>query len=215
MIDFFLAPENVVFTTAIGIVFALGLLEGLGLLLGLSLVALFDNLSPIDMDFELDANAAEVTTGGLTQLLGWLCLNRLPLMIWLVLLLTCFGIIGYIINFTSMNIFSIVLPAIITMPVALVLGLILTGRMGHKVANVLPQNETSAVSTSSFEGKLAVISSGTARIGSPTQASLVDDFNQKHYIMVEPTEEGQTFTTGDEVILVQKGEQAWQVIGLS
>lgn len=214
MIDFFLANENMVFTAAIGIVFALGLIEGLGLLLGLSLVALFDNISPIDMDFELDANAGEVTTGGLTQLLGWLCLNRLPLMIWLVLLLTCFGIIGYIINYTSVNIFSAALPVIITVPVALVLGLILTGRVGHKVANILPQNETSAVSTSSFEGKIAVISSGTARLGSPTQASLVDDFNQKHYIMVEPIEEGHTFTTGDEVILVQKGEHAWQIIGM-
>jgi hypothetical protein len=214
MIDFFFASENIVFSVAIGIVFALGILEGLGLLVGLSLVALFDNISPIDLDFEVNANVSDVSTGGLTQLLGWLCLNRLPLMIWMVLLLTCFGIIGYVINYTSVSLFSTALPIIITLPTALLLGLIVTGRVGHKVANIMPQNETSAVSTNSFSGKIALISSGTARVGSPTQASLVDDFNQKHYVMVEPIEDNQEFTTGDEVVLVQKGANCWQVMSM-
>jgi hypothetical protein len=212
MFEFIFQEQNFLYNVAIGVVLGLGLLEGLGLLLGMSLMAAFDNLSPIDLDFELDANTADVTGGGLTQLLGWLCLNRLPLLVWIVLFLTCFAIVGYVTNYTTASIIGYVLPTIIIAPASLFVGLFLTGRIGHRLANVMPQNESSAVSSTSFDGKLAVITSGTAKVGSPTEAKLTDDFKQSHYIMVEPLEQEQTFTRGDEVILVQKTETCWQAV---
>lgn len=214
MFDFILMEQNLIFNIALGIVIGLGILEGLGLLVGLSLVALFDNISPIDLDFEIEANAADVSSGGLTQLLGWLCLNRLPLLVWIVLFLTCFAILGYAANFTASSVVGYLIPPVISLPVALILGLFVTGRVGHKLANVMPQNESSAVSSASFSGKTAVITSGTAKVGSPTEAKLTDEFSQKHYVMVEPLNDNDTFKTGEEVILVQKSANSWQVIGV-
>jgi len=212
MFDFIFSEQNFLYNVSIGIVIGLGLLEGLGLILGMSLVAAFDHVSPFDLDFELDANTADVTTGGLTQLLGWLCLNRLPLLVWIVLFLTCFAIIGYVINFTSVSLFGYMLPNIIAIPSVLFLGLCLTGRVGHRLANIMPQNESSAVSSTSFTGKLALITSGTAKFGSPTEAKIIDDFKQTHYVMVEPLEQSETFIRGDEVILVQKNKTCWQAV---
>lgn len=87
MIEFLLADFNTGFAIALGMVIALAFLEGLGMLIGLSLMSLLDQISPIEFDLEVDA---EFSHGGLTPILGWLCLNRLPLLIWLVLFLTCF-----------------------------------------------------------------------------------------------------------------------------
>ena len=89
MWEFFVSDVNNWYSFALGIVIVLGLAEGLGLLFGLSLSALIDNVSPIELDYEMDLDA-DVSQGGLTQILGWLCLNRLPLMIWLVIFLVSF-----------------------------------------------------------------------------------------------------------------------------
>lgn len=214
MIEFFLASENTLYTVAVALVLGLGLLEGLGLLLGWSVVAIFDNISPFELDFEVDTNAAEVSTGGLTQILGWLCLNRLPLLIWIVLFLCCFAITGYLTNYTIYSILGMLFPPLIIVPAVFIVALFITGRLGHKIANIMPQNESSAVSTSSFAGCVATITTGTARYGSPAEASLIDDFKHKHYLMVEPIDQEVEFPQGSEVVLVQKNQSAWQVVGV-
>lgn len=210
MFEFFMADANTLFNIAIGIVLVMGLLEGLGLLLGLSLIALFDNLSPIDLDINVGVNAdPDFTVGGLTQIVGWLCLNRLPLMVWLVLFLTCFAIFGYVFNFTLVSLFDTYLTSLINVPLAFFMGLVLTGKVGKRLAAIMPKNESSAVSSNTFGGRIATITTGTARKGSPAEASFVDNFNQKHYVMVEPMESEQAFATGKQVVLVQKGTNAW------
>jgi hypothetical protein len=107
-------------------------------------------------------------------------------MIWLVLFLTVFAILGFVMNYTSLSLVSSMLAPAISIPIGLIGGLILTGRIGHRLANVLPKNESSAVKTNTFNGKIATITTGTAQLGSPAEASFVDDFKQKHYVMVEP-----------------------------
>ena len=102
MLDFVLADYNLLFTCSICFVFILAFIEGLGLLIGFSLMNALDQLTPIDLNTEID-----LTEGGLTALLGWLCLNRLPLLIWLVILLTSFGLFGYCLNYLSYSILNI------------------------------------------------------------------------------------------------------------
>jgi len=212
MCEFFLADANMYFNVAIGIVLVLGLLEGLGMLLGLSLIALFDNLSPFDVELKLglDADAgADLNTGGLTQIAGWLCLNRLPLMMWLVLFLTCFGIAGYVLNFTVISLLGTYVSTFISIPASIAAGLLLTGKTGKRLAELMPKNESSAIGTATFGGRIATITAGTARKGSPAEASFVDHFKQKHYVMVEPMETSDVFAVGDQVVLVEKGTNAW------
>ncbi|WP_395340409.1 YqiJ family protein [Ningiella sp. W23] len=209
MFDFLFADANFLFSIAIGIVFFLGLLEAFGLLIGISLAAFLDNISPIDVDLSADP---DISASGPSDALSWLCLNRLPLMVWLVLFLTCFGITGYTINFLSASFFNIYFAGVISISAALIAGLLLTARIGRVLARIIPKNESSAVSSSSFSGKLATITTGTARWGSPAEASVIDDFNQKHYVMVEPIESDQVFASGQQVVLVQKGKSSWQAI---
>ncbi|MGQ8364415.1 YqiJ family protein [Glaciecola sp. 1036] len=206
MIEFLLSDANTLYTVAICIVIGLGLVEGLAMIFGLSIGALFDGISPIDMDFELEA---EISSGGLTGILGWLALNRLPLMIWFVLFMTCFGLSGWTANYLFGSLFGVLLPTLISFPVALAVGLTLTGRIGKRLARFMPKNESSAINTDTFGGRIATITLGTARVGSPSEASFVDSFKQKHYVMVEPIENGQEFHVGQQVVLVEKGPNSW------
>jgi len=214
MTAFLLADFNTAFSIAFGTVIALALLEGLGMLIGLSLMSLLDQFSPIDLDLELDADIADadISGGGITSLLGWLCLNRLPLLIWLVLFLTSFAISGYSLNFITLNITSSVLPALAVNSVAFVSALLLTRYLGAPLGRLLPKNESSAVSNNSFNGIIAKITIGTAKHNNPAEAALVDQFNQKHYVMVSPDDPKEVFTQGEEVVLVEKQGNFWLAV---
>ncbi|MEM0911796.1 MAG: YqiJ family protein, partial [Pseudomonadota bacterium] len=199
------------YSIALGVVLVLGLLEGLGILVGISLSTIVDNLSPIEMD--IDASG-DISSGGLSSIIGWLCLNRLPLMIWFVLFLTLFAVVGYTVNFATGSVIGYFLPGWLVFPAAVIGGMLLTGRLGFQLAKIMPKNETSAVYQESLEGRLAEITIGTAKVGSPAEASVTDDFEQKHYVMVEPIGNDEVFYQGSKVVLIEKGDSCWTATSL-
>ncbi len=209
MFAFFFSDINLPYTIAISIVFLFMLIEILGLIIGLSLLEMFDNLSPFDLDAD---GALSVEGGGLTSVFDWLCINRLPMLIWIILLLTHFAITGFSLNFIALSFFQWQPSLYISIPVALCIALVLTHFIGAVVARTIPSNDSSAVSTTAFNGKLARITIGTATKGNPAEAVLVDDNNQKYYVMVEPGYEHESFPQGTEVVIVEKLESSWLAI---
>jgi len=209
MIEFLLADMNIGFAIALCSVLTLATLEGVGMLIGLSMMNLLDHISPIDLDIDVDT---DLSTGGLTPLLGWLFLNRLPLLIWLVLFLTSFGIIGYTINFILINNFAINLSEILVYALSFILSLYATHLIGAPLSRLLPKNESSAISNNSFTGLIATITIGTAKQDSPAEASLTDSFNQKHYVLVTPDSDNEEFNQGQQVVLVEKTASCWLAI---
>lgn len=204
MFTFFLADMNLPFTIAICIVFLFMLLEILGLIIGLSLLEILDNLSP----FDLDTTTPSAVSGGITGILDWLYINRLPMLIWLILMLTQFAIIGFSLNYMLVFGFDIQLPTSVSASLSLVLAAVLIHFLGAKLALVLPQNNA-VVSSDTFSGQLAKITIGTATKGNPAEAVFTDEFNQKHYLMVEPMYEHESFPLGTEVVLVEKLSSSW------
>tara|TARA_B110000116_G_C16739944_1_gene538002 strand:- start:158 stop:799 length:642 start_codon:yes stop_codon:yes gene_type:complete len=209
MIEFIFADINIGFAIALCTVFVLAILEGVGMLIGLSMVNLLDHISPIDLDIAIDA---DLPAGGLTPLLGWLCLNRLPLLIWLVLFLTSFGITGYTLNYILLTNFTANLSEFLIYGLSLILSLYATHHIGVPLSRLLPKNESSAISNNSFTGLIATITIGTAKKDSPAEASLTDCFNQKHYVLVTPDNDNEEFNQGQQVVLVEKKESLWLAI---
>ncbi len=203
MLAFFVADFNLPYSLALAIVIGLALIEGAGLLIGLSLISLFDDLIPIDLD--VDANA-DLPSGGLTAFLGWLYFNQLPFLVWLLLFLTCFGVAGLTLNYI------VNLTLIISLPVTLLLAILASRFLGKHIAQIIPKNESSASSSTSFAGKLATITIGKASKGNAAEAVLHDEFNQKHYVMVEPEQEQQVFEQGTQVVLIEKQQNSWIAI---
>lgn len=209
MIDFLLNDLNIVFTISLLIVAGIALLEGVAVLIGVSVMGMLDDLIDIDLSAE-----ADVSQSGLTSLLGWLCLNRLPMLVWLILLLTGFAISGISYNFLLTNNLNIELLYWFRMPIAVIGSLYFTHFMGTIIANIIPKNETSAVSSTGFSGKVATITMGKASVGNAAQAVLKDEFNQKHYVMVEPENKQDIFPQGMNVVLIEKTNTSWIAVKL-
>lgn len=207
MFTFLLADMNLLYTLAISIVLLFLFLELLGLIVGISLLELLDNISPIDANSSLP-----ITDGGVSNLLDWLCLTKLPMLVWLIIALTHFAIIGYSINYAVLTSLEWQPQLIFILPTTVFFTLIMTHFVGSAFAQIIPNNETTAVSTSTFIGKAAKITIGTASSGNPAEALLLDDFNQKHYIMVEPEFEKEYLPKGTEVVIVEKLNGTWLAI---
>ncbi|QSX33767.1 DUF1449 family protein [Shewanella avicenniae] len=215
MFEFLLSDQNFVFSCALCLMLVLALLEGVGALIGFSLGNLIDQALPVDLDLDADVSAELVNpASGVTALLGWLCFAKLPFLVWLILALTSFSVSGYLVNATAQNLFNLLVPMYISLPLALLAMVWLTRLIGQPLARLLPKNESSAISSRSFVGKSARITIGTARRDLPAEAVLVDDFGQKHYILVAP-EDDTELPAGTEVALLEKTERHFIVKALS
>lgn len=201
MIEFFLADFNLPYAIALSLVMAIALLEGVGLLIGLSMNHFIEELFSIDF-----VSDTELPSGGLSATLGWLYLHQLPLLVWLLLFLCSFGMAGFTFNYL------IILSLWVTLPVTFIISIFTTRFLAKRIANLIPKNESSATSSHSFSGMVATITIGTASKGNAAEAMLQDAYKQKHYVLVEPEDELQTFKQGTEVVLIEKKTSIWSAI---
>ncbi len=217
MLEFLLAPSNLPFSVALGLMCALGLMEVVGLLMGFSASGPLDDLLPdfdtdvdLSADTDLSTDAADIGGGHssfLATFFDWLSIGHVPTLVWLVMALLGFGSLGLIVQmlmvkfngtFLSGGLASV--PAFLgTLPLLHVVG---------KPLGRLFQDQTSAISQQDLVGKTAVITLGKAELGKPAQAKLQDEHGKTHYVLVEPSEAGQTFETGETVVLVEQSG-AW------
>jgi hypothetical protein len=210
MFEFITASANLPFSVSLTIMIILSLLEGAGLVMGVGLSSFLDSLLPdidvdVDVDLDLDADV-EVpnTVSGFSNTLGWLHIGKVPFLIILIVFLTSFGLCGLSIQSISIKLFGGLIPGSIAWLPALFTSLPITRTISGILGKILPNDETEAVSEESFIGKIATITIGTAQKGSPARAKFKDEFNQWHNIMVEPDTDGEEFSSGASVIIINR-----------
>lgn len=199
MFEFWLADDNLAFA-------------GAGfLLLGLMLVQLTgaaDMAPDLDADMDGDVSGFGMADG----LLSFLGLGRLPLMIWLALLLLCFMLLGYGGQQILFGATGALLTGWIAAPLAALAALALTAVLARPLGRIMPRDETTAVSIDSLVGRFAWMESGTARSGSPARAKVKDAHGHPHFVMVEPDNDGQVFTPGEKLLLVRRENDLFKAI---
>jgi hypothetical protein len=204
MLALLTADENLAFSVALALVTLLALLEGVGTLLGAGLSGLVDALLPDSLTTGLEVDGPDTgSMGGISGLLGWLYVGKVPFLVVLILLLTSFGIGGLLLQTLMARFTGALLPGWIASAVALLAALPATRAGGRLVARLIPRDETQAVSEDSFVGRVAVLTLGAARPGYPAQARLRDAHGQSHYVMVEPDGDLE-LPAGSQVLIVKK-----------
>jgi hypothetical protein len=208
MIELFLAEQNLPFAVSLGLMLAIGFLEGVGMIMGLAFSGVLEQIVPdaaTDGDVDLDSSV-------LTALLGWLHIGKVPILVLLILFLTGFGLTGLVIQGSLHSVSGFYLPALVATVPAFFVALMMVRKSGRGIARIIPQDETAAVSQETFIGRLANITQGTAREGLAAEAKLKDEHGNTHYVMVEPDFSGETFTVGDQVLLVRQQGVIFKVI---
>ncbi|GGF62710.1 YqiJ family protein [Alteromonas lipolytica] len=201
MLSFLLDDANFWFSCALGIVIALFILEMAGMFLGVSLIGLIDDQAALDTDAD--------ASSGFTQFGSWLALDRLPLLVWLVILFTTFGIAGLLFNFIALSATDALLPRWLILPLAFICGLFLTARFGALIGRLLPKQESSATTADEMVGTVGHITVGVARVNSPAEGKFIDKHGQPHYLLVEPIESEEHFSQGEKILLIQKRDYRW------
>lgn len=198
MTDVLLSPTNFWFSIALIAVFFVFILELISTVFGVSLLGLGDDFAEVDGEGFLN-----------TSLANWLNINKVPFLIFLVVLLTFFGLSGLLINGVTASIFGVALSAIVSVPLAFIAALLVTARTVNIISRFLPSVESSAVSSDDFIGSVAEITIGRASRGNPAEAKFTDHYSQPHFVLVEPFEDEELFAQGERVILVQKSKHSW------
>ena len=210
MMEFLSASQNLPFGFALGLMFAIAFLEGVGTIFGIGFSGLLDEVFP-DIDIDVDAPDVDASSG-LTKILGWLRVDKVPILVLFIIFLTSFGIVGYGVQVVSHSLLGFLLPSLLASIIAFFVSLPVLRVSGGVIGNFIPKDETSAVSEATFVGRTATITMGVAKVDSPVQARLQDEHGKTHYVMVEPDNTGEEFKEGEEVLLVKKEGTIFKVI---
>lgn len=200
-----LAEATRPFAVAIGVVMALALLEAVFLFAGHALSGLIDNILPdhVHADVHADLHAEPSALGSVLSFFG---IGKVPVMVVLIVLLTLFGLAGFVLQAVVHMTTGSYLPALIAAVPAAIAGGYATRSVALTIGRLMPNLETSAVTRDSFVGRAAVVTLGDIAAGKPGQAKLRDQHAQIHYLMIEPDQPGERLTTGQTVLIVgQRG----------
>ena len=190
------SPGNAPFLVAICLMLAIGGLEGLFLLIGGGLSHHLDALLS-----HVHFGHPDGSGGGV---LGWLHIGRVPILVLLVVFLMAFAIAGLLMQWTLRGLIGNALPPSMASVLAAVVALPIVRGCGAVIARHIPHDETTAVSEDSFIGRVARLSAESASQGQPSQAKLVDEHGQVHYLLVEPDTAATTFTRGESILIVSR-----------
>ena len=197
-----LAPETWPFGVASLLILSIAAIEGVALLIGTTASGWLDSLFHHSADglFDHSPDAPESPDSWL----GWLHLGKVPVLILVVLFLALFALVGFALDLAAAGVFGAMIPPLIAAPVAAVAALPLMRVCAGGIAHLIPSDQTYAVSLDTLVGRVAVIVSGTARLGYPAQGKVTSEHGQVLYVMVEPDAADVTFTHRDAVLLVKR-----------
>lgn len=190
--ELILAPESAPFTFAIIFVILLGTIEVVSLFIGASLSGLFDHLAVLHFDVHADSG------------LGWLHLGKVPMLVLLILFLTSFAMVGFICNAVTFIVLDSYPSSILSSAIAFLFALLFVRLCSSILAQIIPSDESSAVTLDTLVGHVAIIINGTARKNYPAQARVTNEKGQTLYIQVEPESEIEQFGINDSVLVVKQ-----------
>ncbi|OIQ46232.1 MAG: hypothetical protein BM558_00185 [Roseobacter sp. MedPE-SW] len=171
------------------------------------------DLADIDGMDLAEGTATVEAPGGVSN---WLGLGKMPMLIWLAVLLLGFGLSGTGLQLGLKSLFSLTAPAWLAAVPAGAFGLWFARSFGAVFARLLPQIETEALSERSLGRRRGVITQGTAAKGRPAEVRVMDRYGNAHYLRAEPFAKGEEIAQGTEVLVIRDRRQdAYVLIPLS
>ncbi len=237
MLSYLLLPENVTFALALGLLLILGSIQLVSFLVGTELFGSLDDAfgghggPDIDLDGDVDVHASldgDVAADGNTalaeaahhaaptlgeSLVSLLGLGKVPFIFSFLFFLFAYSAFGYNAQLLLIDLGLGPAPVWLGSLGAFVMSLPLLRAGNELMARVIPKDETTAVSEQTFVGKLARLTIGTATHARFTEARLEDEHGHTHLVQVFADEEGQSFTAGDQVVIVGRRGNQFTVVG--
>ena len=209
MWDIFTHPSNIIFSIGLSLMLMFATLELILMMLGGGSQQLIEHFLPEEP--QTPELKKDRDTHFITKLWCWLYLGRLPLFIWMIIFLACFGLLGLFTQTLYVYFSSENLSAWIISPFCAIACLPLVRFTARRIYKLLPHKDLSAIFSEDLIGLKAMIVLGTAKPQEPAQAKVKDKLGYIHYILVEP-ENNEVFHQGQIVLITQKTIEGFQAI---
>lgn len=200
MQEFILSYDNLPYLVCLVVIAVLGFIELMARAAGISLIAMTDmptcNPSPSE---------------SLTNNLGnWLCLDRMSALLWCLMAMGLFALLGFGINCLLWLVTLPTLPQSISVWIIFPLTGLACHWLGQSSCWRQDATEDLAVDEQDLGGRVAITTFGDAAPGVPAEALVRDATEQQHYVLVEPRSGEASFTPGTSVVLIRRDKNIWQ-----
>lgn len=207
LLDYLLAPENLTFALASGLLALVGVVQILSFIFGFGVFDGLDDWFGGDVDLSFD----HTPTFG-EALLSLLGVGKVPVAFTFLFFLFSYASFGYGLQWIVGTVTADLWPAWLASIIAFIATLP-TVRLGNELlAKVIPTDESLAVSEDSFVGKLATITIGTVTYERSAEAKLEDEHGRTHYVQVLSDSPEDTFRSGEEVVIVGRRRNQFTVV---
>ncbi len=217
LITFIMSDYNTVYLYSILLMFGIFMLELVSILAGLHLSSFIDDVFPdfdLDIDADLDLDLDIDVDSGMPfhhAILHWFNIGNVPFLVLVIIFLTTFGLTGFTIQYIAVKFLGINISSYLLIPFDIVSSFYVLHKIGGTIGRLIPSEESSAISQESFVGRIAEITTGTSKKGMPAQAKLQDEHGRYHYVMTEPLNDGDEFSKGTKVLIVDKKDRSYLI----
>ncbi len=201
--DSIIQPGTGPFWVALMVVAGLGLVELVSVLLGASASGLLD-------DGLGHHGPADHEAGLLGGWMSWLNAGGVPVLVLAVILLSAFAAFGFAIQGAAASLLG-PLPLIAAGPLSLLLAVPATRWLSRGIAQIIPRDETAALSQVEFIGLLGTVTIGPLDQGHPGSVRVKDKHNNIHTLRAQAVS-GHLIETGALVVIVDGSDGLFQAI---
>lgn len=208
----FLADQNIPFMIALCLFAAIATLEVVGLITGLfSFSHDFDIDADIDSDVDINHHLHFDSDHyhAYHSFMNWLGIGRVPLMVFVALFSSIFGVIGLVVNHITMGAFGFMFTSYMVGPLAFIATLPIVSQLSAVVAKLIPHDETSAITLCDLVGLDATITNGNASHTESAYAYAYDQYQNMHSFSVRALNESDVLPVNTKVRLELWSEQGY------
>lgn len=203
------SPQTLIFGIAIMLMLLLFVLELLALLLG-GANDWVDGLLPDSLTEAHSEVGISHDAGIAIRFLSWLYVGKVPLLMLLVVFLTVFGLLGFVLQGVIFGLLGFYLPSWLATVIVWFLSLPVVRACASILYKILPKDETSAIHLHELIGRTGVVVIGTATKDKSAQVRVKDTHGQNHYVMAFADSE--PLTQGTTVLLISQTGNDFVVI---
>lgn len=203
--EFITAPQVWPFSVALGLFFAVTLFEIVMAWTGVG--------GDFGLDLDPDLPVGTPATGLFGHFLDWLELGRVPFLVSVAVFLLCFGLLGMFAQNLQLQLVGHALPWPIVALGCTLVSLPVVRISNRMIGRIWPKDvESSAVSHDSLVGHEAVVVLGTVSTTNPGQVRVRDPNGTTHHLLAFSDAEGETYSTGEHVLIVARRGASFAVI---
>lgn len=197
MVEYLFQSYNTPFLYALYFLAFILAIEIISLVIGIGVSELISIDSDVDVDLDIEH-------GFFGKFVSFIKVDNVPILILLIIYLATFSIFGFLTQSLSVQYFGYTFNLSLVVGSVAVIAFPIYKMIAKMMADKLFREETTAISEAEFLGRIATISTGTAKIGLPAEARFVDQHGQQHFVMVEPEDENVEFGPETEIELIRK-----------